>query len=187
LLIAAATCAAIWLWRFVPQLRLLYYQHQCLNYSPTSMDVAFDAKRGAVQPPACWIAMGFNPRSTCVFLHARRAKGCDTRLVQVAMFSNTGQWGIARLLDARAFILVTSEPHSRLSIAQLQSSERLSLPVVPNTEPDTLRLFAGQADPADESHFTIRYELNGQPGLIDGWLMPDDTVKLEPREGPLRR
>jgi len=34
----------------------------------------------------------------------------------------------------------------------------------------TLRLLAGQADPSDASHFTIRYDNGGQVGVIDGRL-----------------
>lgn len=48
---------------------------------------------------------------------------------------------------------------------------------------DQLRVFAGQADPSDASHFTIAYDLDGQPGVIDGWLNADGSVKLEPRVG----
>jgi hypothetical protein len=47
-----------------------------------------------------------------------------------------------------------------------------------------LRLFAGQPDPNDDSHFTIRYEVDNQPGTIDGWLQADDTIKLQIRDGP---
>jgi hypothetical protein len=33
-----------------------------------------------------------------------------------------------------------------------------------------LRIFAGQADPKDASHFTIEYEIDGVKGVLDGWL-----------------
>ena len=33
-----------------------------------------------------------------------------------------------------------------------------------------LRVYAGQADPNDPSHFTIAYDLDGRAGTIDGWL-----------------
>lgn len=46
----------------------------------------------------------------------------------------------------------------------------------------TLRLFAGQPDPADPSHFTIDYAIGDQKGVIDGWLKADGTVLLEKRE-----
>jgi hypothetical protein len=34
----------------------------------------------------------------------------------------------------------------------------------------SLRLYAGRADPEDESHFTIDYESDGTKGTLDGWL-----------------
>ena len=46
-----------------------------------------------------------------------------------------------------------------------------------------LRVFAGQPDPADASHFTFDYVLDGTPGTIDGWLKPDNSVRLVPRAG----
>ena len=48
---------------------------------------------------------------------------------------------------------------------------------------DQLRLYAGQADPADPSRFTIAYDLDGQTSVIDGWLKPDGSVVLQPRLG----
>ena len=44
-----------------------------------------------------------------------------------------------------------------------------------------LRFYAGQADQTDRSHFTIRYTLDDQENIIDGWLKDDNTVLLEPR------
>ena len=45
-----------------------------------------------------------------------------------------------------------------------------------------LRLFGGSPDPADASHFTIPYELDGTPGVIDGWL-GNDSLVLRTRQG----
>ena len=39
-----------------------------------------------------------------------------------------------------------------------------------------LRLFAGQPDLADPSHFTIGYELDGSRGTIDGWLRDNEPL-----------
>ena len=47
---------------------------------------------------------------------------------------------------------------------------------------NVLRVYAGQPDPADESHFTIAYRVDGRDGVIDGWLK-DDGLQLHPREG----
>jgi hypothetical protein len=58
---------------------------------------------------------------------------------------------------------------------------------VPATSP-RLRMFAGQADPADASHFTIGYELDGEPGTIDGWLQADGRgLRIQVRDRPARR
>jgi hypothetical protein len=59
----------------------------------------------------------------------------------------------------------------------------------------SLRVYAGQADPADPSHFTIRYEVDGRPGTIDGHLTDhegpfnsgrDWVVKFDVRDGPAK-
>ncbi len=48
-----------------------------------------------------------------------------------------------------------------------------------------LRIFAGQSDPADPSHFTIRYQIWGLEDVIDGRLTGAETIVLTPR-GHLR-
>lgn len=58
-----------------------------------------------------------------------------------------------------------------------------------------LRVFAGQADPKDPSHFTIDYESAGQRGTLDGYLRdpvdipdgPTSGVQLIARPGAVSR
>jgi len=45
------------------------------------------------------------------------------------------------------------------------------------------RFYAGQPNPADPSHFTITYELDGAKSTIDGRLKDDGTVELKPLTG----
>jgi hypothetical protein len=47
---------------------------------------------------------------------------------------------------------------------------------------NVLRFFAGQADAEDPGRFTIAYELDGRPGVIEGQLR-DDGLELRPRDG----
>jgi hypothetical protein len=47
------------------------------------------------------------------------------------------------------------------------------------------RIFAGQIDPADPSHLTIKYEIDGRAGVIDGRLNDGDRLMLTPRVGGL--
>jgi hypothetical protein len=50
-----------------------------------------------------------------------------------------------------------------------------------------MRFFMGQPDPGDSSRFTLRYELNGQTGIIDGQLHDDQSITLQPRLGRIVR
>jgi len=45
------------------------------------------------------------------------------------------------------------------------------------------RFYAGQLDPADQSRFTIDYEVDGTRGKIHGRLRDDGTVELKPDGG----
>lgn len=47
---------------------------------------------------------------------------------------------------------------------------------------DRVRIYAGQTDPADASHFTIEYDKPDGRHLIDGWLAEDDQVLLQERK-----
>jgi hypothetical protein len=50
--------------------------------------------------------------------------------------------------------------------------------------PPLVRVYAGQPDPTDSSHFTVRYRIWGQEDLLDGRLQDDDTITLTPRHPP---
>ena len=45
----------------------------------------------------------------------------------------------------------------------------------------SMRIYAGQPDPKDASHFTIRYQMMSRQDFIDGWLKDDDSVVLHLR------
>jgi hypothetical protein len=63
--------------------------------------------------------------------------------------------------------------------------EVFPVPFVAGVKDRSLRFYAGQADPADPSHFTIVYEMTGGRGTIDGWLRGSDiSVHLKVRDGP---
>lgn len=47
-----------------------------------------------------------------------------------------------------------------------------------------MRIYAGQPDPDNAAHFTIKYEIDNVPGMIDGRLEADDTVTLRILDGP---
>jgi hypothetical protein len=43
----------------------------------------------------------------------------------------------------------------------------------------SFQIFFGQPDQKDPSHFTIAYQIDNQPGVIDGWLDDDEHIRLE--------
>ena len=47
-----------------------------------------------------------------------------------------------------------------------------------------LRFYSAQLDPNDPSRFSIRYEMDGKTGTIDGKLEDDATLSLKLRDGP---
>ncbi|MDB5293142.1 MAG: hypothetical protein JWL69_4383 [Phycisphaerales bacterium] len=106
-----------------------------------------------------------------LFLHKLRSPAGHERLVAVDGFLSAGS---ARLRLARSVFtpaMLFSRPQfvtddARFSLAELG-------------ELQAERVFAGQLDPADPSHFSILYETATGTGVIDGWLKDDDSVKLE--------
>lgn len=47
------------------------------------------------------------------------------------------------------------------------------------------RILAGQSDPADPTHVTIPYDIDGKPGVIDARLGDGDRLMFTPRTGHL--
>ena len=54
-------------------------------------------------------------------------------------------------------------------------------------ETPAMRVYAGQIDPNNPSHFTIRYEAWGQQDVLDCWLDDRDEVTYKPRNFPTPR
>ena len=50
-----------------------------------------------------------------------------------------------------------------------------------------LRFYAGQIDNQNPSHFTVKYALDGLPGMIDGFVDDAGRVRLTARDGPGKR
>jgi hypothetical protein len=133
------------------------------------------------QSGACPIPQGTGP----VFLHARRSRSGPQRLV-VVKTDVMRNYRLVRsdipdhLLDVSVVWPATTSSRANLTRSLWQP---------PGGSPDfgTLTLYAGRPDSADESHFTIDYQTPDGRGTIDGWLQPDDTVKLQVRDGPLAR
>ena len=219
-LLAMAIASAWWwgpLWWH--DIRLRYYRWQCNNYTASADQVVYaeDAKmveqilqaggtrcvyptqfgltdsriyRGAVPKiPGCWENLasldGAQIRSSdaIVFLHERSTpKGVHWLICVTYSGCYENFYG-----KGRTDWVMTTNVISPRSVPNGTESRGIE------ANPGTLRLFAGQADPADASHFTFMYELNGQRGTIDGWLQDDQRDKrwaemnYQIRDGPAKR
>ena len=171
-----------WGGSLVQRAKANYWFAQCVNHSSAPDEIAFeeDAAGSAVagrQVPqwssfyGTWSRAGLLTRGT-LFLHKRMSRSGNGRLVGVDLL-NGRNGGVQ--MQSRVF-----EPPVNPGPAKLKSATAREVELL--KEPGGLRIFAGQADPSDASHFTIAYQVRERRGLIDGWLKDDDTVLLEPRE-----
>jgi hypothetical protein len=116
---------------------------------------------------------------TTLFLHGVRV-GSEERLVLVDAHINSNyppEEGRTLVLWLRNKPFATSLKHSLLW-DDSSSDFRLA-------GTDVLRIFAGGIDPNNPAVFRIPYELNGQPGVIEGSSRPPDGLRLRVVSGGL--
>jgi hypothetical protein len=199
--IALAAAAARWGRPAYDLAALLYHQHVCLTYHATADQVVFDsdpAHAAALandpnfviagscafrRSPADWQPFKVTPvwmpptPQAMVFLHERRAVGGTPRLVAIERDAGP---------DCLAFSASVLEP-AGISRPAKAVTCGLSSNVGDTTSHFDTRFFAGQPDPADPSHFTIRFERAGTTHLIDGYLLADNSITLTQRDKPADR
>jgi hypothetical protein len=124
--------------------------------------------------------VGSAPVRTGAFLHRRQHPQGQERLIAIVFLERQNYPGASRNLEINALVWrpATWAPGSRLQLGGLST---LSLPEIDQRR---VRIFAAQPDSADTSHFTMAYEIDGQPGMIDAWLDLYDRVRLQVRDGP---
>lgn len=206
--VCIAISAARWLPALLGQAALVYWQNRCAQYSASPEKVVFSevnsstSARGIDPAP---VAAGEVPRAWnefyarlsppglrsagTAFLHTLR-NGSGERLVAVdVIHSSSATSGERDVLLPRVIatgswlrppreIWVSPNETTQTSKSP-QPADVLSLSGVEEAGP--YRVFAGQIDPADASHFTIRFESGDRSGVVDGWLRDDDTVLLSER------
>jgi hypothetical protein len=150
-------------------LRATYRRASCL----IDMQQSLQGESTAYFPPAP------------VFLH-RRDGGNGDRLVQIAIQRVVRlQLLLGSSPSYQAFLTcVVATPAGWSSNLTAVSGEWLCPELSTPAEVGKLRLYAGQVDPADASHFTIECDTALGRRVIDGWLQKDDTVKFQLRPLP---
>jgi hypothetical protein len=189
-------------------------QRQCLAFDRPAADVVFESDpvkartllaskpsdyQGFVLPagdlalaaPSCWkeflATSGTNETpnfsSATVFLHERlgRGRGGQRRLVRVVFrFGWSTTHGSVEISGVCSVEVRQPSTLFKRTPSVIQKRGIFSWPLGSPT-----RVFAGQVDPADPSHFTIDYEAFGQRDTIDGWLEADDSITFKPRHPPV--
>lgn len=182
-------------------LALVHWQSPALRTRPPEL-IALDTEKNRLRD---------NPLAEiwdegCAFLHQMTTQSGSSRLVWIAIDihqsvskpdvlagNETDQiysiW-LERTLTAYVFDPEVSEPHIVHTSALLRTPPLRKLTVKSETSAqlelrDQWRIFAGQLDPNNPSHLTIAYDIDGKPGVIDGWLKDGDRLMLEPRVGRL--
>jgi hypothetical protein len=165
----------------VERVQANYWFAKCMGYdAPADRPVYEPRQSGWVTTiPEPWTKFslywgGSSPMTGgTLFLHERRTRAGERRLIAVDAVSMI----FPRTLQLQANVF---GPAIGMAPAQRKSAvvRVLNFPF----DADEMRIYAGQPDPADASHFTMRYEIGNRHGLIDGWLRDDDTVVIEPRE-----
>jgi hypothetical protein len=177
--------------------RLLYWQRRCMTYAPPADLVVYEEERAAAEAllagrrrdDYAWERHGtaftcalYQPPCLTEFLR-QAGPGPVFNGAVLYLHERTSRTGVRRL------VVVTCQPFDVPSVTlsggfdeweftpatwgtrpQYSSPpvDRL-VPVRQGKEP-RVRFFAGQTDPNDASHFTVRYERDGKSGMLDGRL-----------------
>jgi hypothetical protein len=169
----------------------MYWERQCLKYSSGPDVVCHQSHVEANQlvvdvfrlPPQWMTLHRLIYGSTLgsggtAFLHERRTPSGSRRLIVVDVIP-------FELLGNRSSTGATFHAHV-FTIGSVMGSPRevggspFDATLLSGVQ-KSLRVYAGQSDPADATHFTVVAEADDVRQTIDGWLAEDDSVKLELR------
>jgi hypothetical protein len=121
-----------------------------------------------------------------IFMHEMRTPSGKRRLA------------IVRYLPEQDVFTPSMVISYNLTVTVVTPATAFSLPVARRQEdpvdvtsgwqsnPPNVRMYAGQPDPNDPSHFTIRYQMWGQEDIVDGRLDDRERITLTQRHMPQR-
>ena len=95
--------------------------------------------------------------------------------------------GIAEGLNIWTFVAEAILPNYEGGMGIRSWKVAILVPTELNSMKHKVRFYAGQPDPEDVTHFTVPYEIDGQTGIVDGWLGPLSGLVLKVRSGPATR
>jgi len=184
-----AIAVALWwgpTWR--RQAAMLIDQRRCMTYRAPPGQVVYEGRRDengicekvtTCYSPRCWTRLLKRRTSPAAvaFLHERTSPSGNRRLVCIAAEPILG--------GTLAGLSVRPEWNFRVMFPAKLVGGPADVPVFPYLEDDFLigvdRVYAGQPDPADPSHFMIQYDDEDGRHMVDGWFRDDDTLKFRVR------
>ena len=147
----------------------------------------------AALTPACWTRMEASissphlrqpsspPAIAVIFMGERKTPSGEPRLVVVTYFPYPAAGGNSRFVYGYEFIAYVLTPGTLGSAPMVYrntgGNERMAF----SPNPARVRVYAGQPDATDASHFTIRCIIDGIETIIDGHLDDRERVTLTPR------
>jgi hypothetical protein len=173
--------ALFWIITGSSALRRAYYLHQCLNFQQPPTHIVWETNRGTILHQEINATLNIFTTGPIkkvygapVFLHELYRPDGSRRLVSLEFEpwrpgDSPGQF---RLLYQSWNVSVTPKATEWNLIAISTSS---------GTPLSHWKFFAGQTDPANPSHFTFDYELDGTRHTCDAWLHNDGKLLLSQR------
>jgi len=125
---------------------------------------ALDARPEISQGP------GTQWNGATLFLHKLRTPGGVTRLVRIVFGHCLAESYGNDFFILEAQTLDTDSVHATWIDVNYPAYLKIR-EIFCHLSPDHLIIYAGQIDPADASHFLIRYQSNGFDGVVDGRLV----------------
>jgi len=122
-----------------------------------------------------------------IFLHERTSAAGRPKLVCVNYMEDTYGFNGTFVRGNNYVECVASPATWTKPLTPSQCGWQLSLRIEFPTHAPLARVYAGQADPNDPAHFTIRYQMWGQEDFLDGRLQDNDYggyVTLKQRHPP---
>jgi len=143
--------------------------------------------------PACWTRFqtlsitspAMPTPGAVVFLHERVSPAGNRRLVMVRYFPEPHTF-TSGFINGYNFDFEVLTPATWRTPPRAAAPRYYLFDVLSGwpRHPPLVRMYAGQADAHDPSHFTIRYQMWGQEDVLDGKLDDHDQITLTPRHPP---
>jgi hypothetical protein len=154
------------------------------NFSLSNDYTFHSSTKSAMYCPAMLRALLMYDRPALAFIHWRSAPTTGRALILV-----TSDWS-SNGLRHRDIVYLSARrcTHDECVTGKRALNHRTGWNMIEvRLRPEQMmRIYAGQVDPKDDAHFTIKYEIDNVPGTIDGRLEADDTVTLKFLDGPAK-